>query len=55
MSFPGREVPNKLLEKRGDITPERMKRKTQSKNTTKLLMWKLVMEVKSNAIKSNIA
>ena len=48
-------MPNKLLEKRGDITPEKMKRKTQSKNNTKLLMWKLVMEVKSNAIKSNIA
>ena len=44
-----------LLEIRREINPERMKRQTQSKNNTQLLMWKLVMEVKSNAIKNNIA
>ena len=38
----------------GELTPERMKRQSQSKNTTQLWMW-LVMEVKSNAVKSNIA
>ena len=36
------------------ITPERMKRWVQSKNNTQLRMW-LVMEVKSDAVKSNIA
>ena len=36
------------------ITPERMKRQNQSKNNTELWML-LVMEVKSNAVKSNIA
>ena len=34
--------------------PERMKRWSQSKNNTQLWIW-LVMEVKSNAVKSNIA
>ena len=48
-------MPNKLLEKSGEINTERMKRQTQSKNNTQLLMWKVVMEVKSNAIKNNIA
>ena len=38
----------------GEITPERMKRRSQSKNNTKLWMW-VVMEVNSNAVKSNIA
>ena len=42
-----------LLEISGEKTPERMKRWSQSKNT-QLWMW-LVMEVKSNAVKSNIA
>ena len=36
------------------IIPERMKRQNQSKNNTQLWML-LVMEVKSNAVKSNIA
>ena len=45
---------NMLLEISGEITPERMKRRSQSKNTTQLWMW-LVMEVKSDAVKSNIA
>ena len=38
----------------GEITPERMKRQSQSKNNTQLWMG-LVLEVKSDAIKSNIA
>jgi len=43
-----------LLEKSEEITPERMKRWSQSKNVTQLWMG-LVMEVKSNAVNSNIA
>ena len=43
-----------LLEKSGEITPERMKRQSQSKNNTQLWMW-LVMEVKFNVVKNNIA
>ena len=46
---PGQWVPSMLLEKSGEITPERMKRWSQSKNNTQLWMW-LVMEVKSNAV-----
>ena len=45
---------NMLLEKSGEIIPERMERESQSKNNTQLLMW-LVMEVKSDAVKNNIA
>ena len=47
-------APNMLLEISGEITPERKKRRSQSNNTTQLRMW-LVIEVKSNAVKSNIA
>ena len=36
------------------ITPERMKRWSQSKNNAQLRMW-LAMEVKSDAVKNNIA
>ena len=43
-----------LLEKSGKITPERMKGWSQSKNNTQLWMG-LVMEARSDAIKSNIA
>ena len=43
-----------LLEKIGEIAPERMKRLTQSKTNTELWI-SLVMEVKSDAIKNNIA
>ena len=43
-----------LLEKSGEITPERMKRWSQSENNTQLWMG-LVMEVKSDAAKNNIA
>ena len=47
-------MPNILLEKGGEITPGRMKRRSQSENNTQLLM-SLVMEVKSDAVKTNIA
>ena len=51
-------MPNMLLEESGNsrknVTPERMKRRIQSENNTQFLMW-LVMEVKSNAVKNNIA
>ena len=43
-----------LQETSGEITPERMKGWSQSKNNTQLWMWR-VMEVKSDAVKSNIA
>ena len=42
------------MEFSGEITPERMKGWSQSKNNTQLWMG-LVMEVKSDAVKSNIA
>ena len=42
-----------LLEKNGEITPERMKGHSQGENIIQLWMW-LEMEVKSNTIKSNI-
>ena len=45
---------NSLTGDLGEITTERMKRWSQSKNNTQLWMW-LVMEVKSDAVKSNIA
>ena len=51
---PGWQVPNMLLEISGEIPAERMKRQTQRKNNTQLWMW-VVTEVKSNAVKSNIA
>ena len=44
---------NMILEKSGEITPERMKRRNQSKNNAQLGM-RRVMEVKSNAVKNNI-
>jgi len=43
-----------LLEVSGEITPERMKRQTQSKSNTQLWMG-LVIEARSDAVKSNIA
>ena len=51
---PGQYVPNMLLEISGEITPEIMKRWTQSKHNTQLWMW-LVIEAKFNVVKSNIA
>ena len=43
-----------LLEKTGEIAIERMKRHSQSKNNAQLVMG-LMMKVKSDAIKNNIA
>ena len=42
-----------LLEISGEMTPERMKGRSQTKSNTQLWMG-LVMEVKSNAVKNNI-
>ena len=39
-----------LLEKNGEIIPERMRRWSQSENNTKMCML-LVMEAKSDAVK----
>ena len=47
-------MPNMLLEKSREITPERIKRWSQSENNARLWMW-LVVEVKSDAVKNNIA
>ena len=53
MNSPGWWMPNRLLEKIGEITPEGMKRWSQSKNNAQLWMqW--VMKAKSDALK-NIA
>ena len=46
--------PNMLLEISGEITPERMKGWSQSKNNTQLWM-SLVTDARSDAVKSNIA
>ena len=54
MNSPGHYVANMILEKSGEITPERMKKQSQSKNNTQLQVWR-VMEVKPDAIKSDIA
>ena len=43
-----------LLDYSGEITPERMKRRSQSKHNTQLWMW-LVMEVNSDNVNSNIS
>ena len=45
---------NMLLEISGEITPERMRGWSQSKNNTQLWMG-AVIEARSNAIKNNIA
>ena len=54
MNPPGQCVPNMLLEEIVEITPEWMKRWSQSENNTQLWMC-LVMEVESDAVKNNIA
>ena len=54
MNSSGHWVPNMLLGISGEITSKRMKSWSQSKNNTQLCIW-LVMEVKSDAIKSNNA
>ena len=48
------KVPNRLLEIIGEITPERMKGWSQSKNNIQLWMC-LVIEARSDAVKGNIA
>ena len=40
-----------LLEKSGKITPERMKRRSQSENNTQVWV-RLVMQIKSDAVKN---
>ena len=52
--LPRSVVPNMLLEISGEITPERMKGWSQSKNNTQLWMG-LVIKARSDAVKSNIA
>ena len=54
INSPGQYVPNRLLEKSGEVTPERMKIWSQIENNAQLWLW-LVMEVKSDAIKNSIA
>ena len=48
------EIPSSVGAQYSTGELERMKRQSQSENNTQLWMW-LVMEVKSDAIKSNIA
>ena len=43
-----------LLEISGELTPERMKRESQSKNNTQLWVG-LVIEARFDAVKNNIA
>ena len=43
-----------LLERSGEITPERMKRWSQSKNNSQLWMG-LVIEARSDVVKTNSA
>ena len=50
----GKQVPNMLLEISGEITPERMKGWSQTKNNTQLWI-RLVIEARSDGVKSNIA
>ena len=45
---------DEIEEAGGEITPERMKGQSQSKNNTQLWM-RLVIEARSDAVKSNIA
>ena len=57
--IPNKELPRSVgaqhtLEISGEITPERMKGWSQSKNNTQLWVW-LVIEARSDAVKSNIA
>ena len=45
-------MPNTILEISGEITPERMKGRSQSKNDIQLWM-RLVIEARSDAVNSN--
>ena len=42
-----------LLEKSGEITPDKMKRRSQSENNNQL--WMCLVKVKSDAVKNNTA
>ena len=48
-----RKLKDELPTSVGEITPERLKRQSQSKNNSQLWM-RLVMEARSDAVKSNI-
>ena len=52
MNSSDQKVPNMLLEITGEITPERMKKRSQRKNNTQLWLW-LVIDAKSDATKGN--
>ena len=54
MNSSGQYVSNMLLEKSKEIATERMKRLSQSRNDAQLWL-DLVVKVKSNAVKNNIA
>ena len=54
MNFPGWYVPIMLLETSGDLTPERTKGWSQSKDNTQLWM-ELVIEGTFDAVEGNIA
>ena len=47
-------MPNMLLEKSEEITPERMKKQRESESNSQLCMY-LVIEVKSDVVKNTIA
>ena len=51
--LPRSVVPNMLQEISGEITPERMKGRSQSKNNTQL--WMGLVEARFDVVKSNIA
>ena len=53
MNSPGQQVLNMLLEKSGEITPEKMKIQSQRKNNAQLYM-RLVVEVKSDAVRTTL-
>ena len=54
MNSPGQYMPNMLLEKSEEITPETMTRQSQSEHSNQVWMWQM-MEIKSDTIKGNIA
>ena len=54
MNSPGWQVPNMLLEISGEITPEKNE-EMEPKQKQYQLWIRWVMEVKSDAVKSNIA
>ena len=49
--LPGRYMPKILLKVSGEVTPEKMKGWSQSKNNTQLWMW-LVIEARSDAVRT---